>query len=291
MKRLKTFAHRVWISATAPASYAQFLKQNFSAGVKYLYALLLTISAFWVIFGLIAFLIAFPTLRGAFAEIREELPGFYPQELVVTLKDGEISTNVREPYFIDVPKRWEKILAGSDYKHFVAFDTKGNIEDYATYQSVVLVTESHVVVPDKNEGLRVIPLEETQEDFTMNRRKYDQFLMIATPLLQKAPTLLVGAAIVTSLVLPFIAAGLQLAWYMFYLLFAVLIVWVIAQIANRKLRYGQLYHLSLHGLTLPLLVTTITGKIGLSFPFLFSLIFLVWMGAVLMALPKKQKST
>ena len=123
MKRLKTFAHRVWISATAPASYAQFLKQNFSAGVKYLYALLLTISAFWVIFGLIAFSIAFPTLRGAFAEIREELPGFYPQELVVTLKDGEISTNVREPYFIDVPKRWEKILAGSYYKHFVAFDT------------------------------------------------------------------------------------------------------------------------------------------------------------------------
>ncbi|MFH0851676.1 MAG: DUF1189 family protein [Candidatus Peregrinibacteria bacterium] len=294
----RTFFGRVWTSLTRPSRYMEFLRQPTSAAVKYLYGLL-TLTFFVTMFLLlIGFFFSLPLIQQGIATLDRDLPSLYPQELVVTLKKGEISTNMQEPYFIDLPQHWQDFLQKRDGsiagqepghfpRHFITFDSAASVEEYAPEDSFVLVTRKFIVLPDKDLSYRVISVDQSKQDFTFNREIYDRLATPVSQFLRYVPTVLTFLVIAGFLLFPFVGAAFTLLGYLLYLLVFVLLIWVIAMIMRKKVGYWNLYRLSLHGLTLPLLVSFVGGWIHLQFPYLFSILFLVWMTVVLAYLPKK----
>ncbi|MDO8468948.1 MAG: DUF1189 family protein [Candidatus Peribacter sp.] len=295
---LRTFFLRVWTSIAHPSRYRDFQKESFWASVRYLYWLL-TLTVFATMLTvLIGFFFSLPHIRQGVKVFERDLPTLYPAELVVTLKDGKISTNVQEPYFIDLPPRWQEFLRGQEGwnvegretqrlpEHFITINTKAGVENYDPEQSLILITRSSVVMPDKNSSYRVFTLEQARQDFTMKREIYDQLVTAASPFVRAIPSLLAALVVAGFLLLPFVGSAFAVLGYLLYLLCAVLLVWIIAAVMSRKAGYGTLYRLSLTALTAPILIIFVANRIGLSFPFFFSLLYLGWMMAIVRFLPR-----
>ncbi|PIP57923.1 hypothetical protein COX03_00460 [Candidatus Woesebacteria bacterium CG22_combo_CG10-13_8_21_14_all_39_10] len=85
----------------------------------------------------------------------------YPAELKLTLKENKITTNVKEPYFIDLAEGNKEAIA--PFSHFIIINTKGNPEDVKNLDSLFLITGDNLVVSEgKASGsYRVISLGST----------------------------------------------------------------------------------------------------------------------------------
>lgn len=72
---------------------------------------------------------------------------YYPDELVVTIKDGIVSTNVKEPYFIKT-----RPTDGTEAKNLVVIDTKNVFSEnvFREYNTLFLVTNDSIITFDKN---------------------------------------------------------------------------------------------------------------------------------------------
>jgi hypothetical protein len=211
---------------------------------------------------------------------------FYPQELVLTIKKQKISTNVKEPYYISFPEQLEKITAGY-YKHLIAIDTQGKADNYKNYESLVLITADKVVSPDdKGRGdYRVTLLSDKLIDVPdgtkINKALYDQGVKRILPYLDNIAKYFYGVAIVGVFLTPLAGTLFGLIGKAFYLFWASALLWALVKILRKKLDYGKIYRLGIHGLSLPIVVDLGTGLLGFHFPLLFSIIFFVWMVIIL----------
>ena len=95
-----------------------------------------------------------PKLPQYVAMAREKGAGFYPKDLVVTVKDGEVSTNVKEPYAIDLPFAPE---------HLLVLDTKATAERFNEYKAFVVVGKNTVYYRD-DKGYKFYPLTDMKGD-------------------------------------------------------------------------------------------------------------------------------
>jgi signal peptidase I len=95
--------------------------------------------------------------------ISEEL---YPAELSITITNGRISTNVREPYHITIsPDKIFDLFSTKDNPEdrvtkmrLLSIDTKAKIEDFDRYQTYALLTGSSLVYK-RNGNITVTPLD------------------------------------------------------------------------------------------------------------------------------------
>lgn len=295
----RSFVLRIWTSIAHPSRYRDFQKESFWTSVRYLYWLL-TLTVFATMLTvLVGFFLSLPGIRQGVVVVEKDLPTLYPAELVVTLKDGTISTNVEEPYFIDLPTRWQEFLSrqegmsieGSETEtlppHFLTIDTHADVGEYSPAESFILVTQTAVVLPDSDTSYRVLPLGQIEEDFTMKKEVYDKLVSAVSPFIQAIPSLLSALVVAGFLLLPFIGSAFAVFGYLLYLLVAATVAWGIAALMRRKIGYGNLYCLSLTALTAPILITFIVNRVGLSFPYLFSLLYLGWIIAILRFQPRR----
>ena len=290
MEKLKIFWRTFVKSLTKPLYYKDILKSGFSFSLKYLVFLLFLISVFWTLKFSAGLLSLKPKLP-EFADIAKNVvANVYPDKLVITHKAGKISTNVREPYYIDMPENtWD-----TSGMHLVAIDTKGKVEDYEKHNSVVLLTDEFAVVPDNQNGAngyRMYPLKDYLKDVPdgvqMNKAVYQTFAHQVLPYIDKLPQYLMGLSLILIILMPFLGALLTLSGYMLYLILPVFILWIISKLMKKGLAYGKVFQLSMHGLTLPILISALITLYGKSFPFLFSIIFFGFMIFVLSRIPGK----
>jgi len=145
--RIKAFFYCLKRTFTSPDYYADILKAPFSFSLKFFYG-------FFFLYALI--LTSFVTVRyllplgDLLKFLPDKLVEMYPSELEVTIKDGEVSTNVAEPYAIPL-SRFEKILDELDksvlgesvekVENLVVIDTRGKIDDFSRYRTYVLLTK------------------------------------------------------------------------------------------------------------------------------------------------------
>ncbi len=280
MIKLKTFFRTFVKSLTQPSYYKEILKTKFSFSFKYLAFLVFLISLFTTVKFAFSVLPLRSQLPGLVEKIRSTIVSTYPDKLVVSIKSGKIFTNVKEPYFIDVPS--EKKM------HFIVIDTKGKVEDYKKYNSLVLVTDSLVVVPNSNENIsyKVYPLQDilkdTPDGVLLNKEIYQKLSSQVMPYVDKLPVYLTGLFILIVVISPFLATVFMLGWYMAGLLLFSVLFLIIAKLMKKDLSYSEVYRLSMHAITLPILVSLV-----LKFPFVFSLVFLVFMIVILSKLSTK----
>lgn len=278
IQKLKLFFDRVVKSLTKFKYYKEIEKANFKFSLKYLFVLFYFISLISsIIFAVSASIWFMPRIPQFVASFEKEANSLYPSDLVVTVKDGNISTNQKEPYSIDT---LNKLNLNGDYEHFVTIDTSAEASDIKDKNTQILITKNEIVTLD-DESYKVYPIDETA-NLVVDKNSVQALISQVSPYLKYIEPLAIIILIASVLLFPFIGAGLALIGQLIYLLIFTCILFVTAKIMKKNLEYKKLYQLSMHGSTLPILLTLVVSTLGITMPFLLgTAILLIFMILVL----------
>lgn len=117
----------------------------------------------------------YPLVQNLENKIMTVVDDVYPEELEVKIKNGYVSTNVTEPYYITIrQEQLESILSLQEDKQIakskvrlLAIDTKGKAEEFERYQSMALLTQTSLVY--YQDGKTNIQSLRDIRDLTVNR--------------------------------------------------------------------------------------------------------------------------
>jgi len=288
MNPLKTFFYSFTRSLFEPKYYKDVAKAKFWFSFKYLLCLLF-ILVFIKSFSLGGqYLKNRPYVQPGINKLLAYAENFYPKDLGLKINKGQLSTNVEEPYIFDLEKNeWQ-----TDQRHLLIIDTKGSIENYPNYNTYVLATKNAVVYPSKSTNNRigetsVFYFRDLKQDFTLNKKVYDNFLNIVRPYTYRI--LFFVDYIVLAFLFLFLIFG-SLFWaggVMFGLVFLTLFIWIVDLIFKKQHNYGSLYKMGMHAITWPILINEVTKYLNFSLPGLYALIFLTLMLVILFSTKKE----
>lgn len=291
MRKLRVFFTSFKRSLTDISYYRDVVGAKFTFSLKYLYFLmflLALIKGISIVPGMIAVIAKMPEIKTTVVKVTDKL---YPDELVVTIEDGKLSTNVEEPYYIKFPQEIDTNIDGesfdsSEFAGLVVIDTAGDVGDYESYDSLILVTENAIVYPDDDTsdvgGYRVLPLRNIQSDMVIDRVFYDELVGKIMPYFDYAPAVFTGIILLSVLVLPFLLASFYTSGRLLYLLIPSLLLLLFAKLTKRELRYADVYQVSMHTLTAPVILAFVIELFGIRLPFLsFTALFLGITGFVI----------
>lgn len=258
--------------------YKEIVKKPLKFSFGYLFSLLFVLT---LISGLkfaagLGFII--PQAPQLVTSAKEGIKSLFPSELVITIRNGELSTNVKEPYYIELPGLWGKLKE----THFITINTKASVDDIQSLNTAILLTKKSAVIKEQNNGLRVYPFSDIKETIVLDKNSYNQLTSKVLPYLDYLPKILTILLILAIIIWPFIGAAFWLIGELIYLLMISLLLLLVVSIMKRKIQYVKIYQMSMHALTLPLLIDFILGFLGINLPFLVPTgILLVFMGFII----------
>jgi len=292
MNPLKTFFYSLKKSLFEPKYYKDIEKASFWFSFKYLWFLLFifTLAKTFTFVGF--YLKSRPKIQPEVNKIMIYAENFYPKELKLDIKNGQLSTNVKEPYIFDIEKdNWK-----TDQKHFLIIDTKGSIENYPGYNSYILATKNAVVYPSESKNSKigetsVFYFRDLKQNFTLDKKTYDNLLNIVKPYTPKINLFIDW--IMLSMSPLFLIFG-SLFWtigIMIVILFLTFFIWIINLIFKKGHGYGSLYKMGMHAVTWPIIFSEFLKYASSPFPRFFNWIFLIFMMIVLFQRsPSKKRS-
>ena len=244
-----------------PAFYASLRERTLGSSFKYF---------FFLIF-VLAFVVAFawgsqlaPLFSG---ENLKKLVDYYPAELILTLKRGEVSTNVTEPYLIKNPGEmsWKNRRT-----NMVVIDTKNvfSRELFKQYDTSVWIGKDFVVSAKNQDRTELSDISRVP-DFSLDRTR----LLGWTDVIDSYH-LLLSLALFVFLLLSFYGFFIfQLVW----LLLMALLTMFIGKLYKRPLTYKNSYQIALHAATIPFIIMSLAIVSGFAtpFPLFYSLVALV----------------
>ena len=293
MRRIKTFVRTFWNSLTKPSYYKDIKEAKFSFSFKYLLSLFLLVS-FIVGVSISARTLGFISQAPKFVEdTKSFMVETYPKELKLTLKEGKITTNVKEPYFIDLAE--DKKAAIEPFKHLIVINTKGSVEDIKSLDSLFLLTSDNLIVSEGSASgsYRVISLNNALSKIpngvSIDKTLFTSILDKFTPYALKVlPRIIIAVSLLILIFYPLLRGTFGFIFQAIFLLPAALVLFVGAKIAKRKLSFKKMYQMSLHGATIPVTLSFMFGFSGL-YPYLSIvswLAFFVFMFVVISKLEK-----
>ncbi len=268
MNKLQTFWYALVKTFTSPSYYGHILKAPFSFSLKFyffyffLYALITT--TIITVTGLLPmnkFILRLPALATQ----------AYPEELTITIRNGDVSTNVPEPYAIPVERveklfnDYQKEVLGSKsdtIRNIFVVDTKASIEDIDKYNTFALLTKSHISYRDDRGTIKTVPLDEIT-NVTIDRKLVQ---MIGNRVAPYLPIMLpILAATIFAFTFVFLSFG-----KLTYLLVVAAILWVIAKVVPYPISYGKSYQIGLHLVVIPTTIIAVLNlmNVGLTIPYL-----------------------
>ncbi len=261
-----SFLKKVKSSVYDPLYYSEILNMNFGGSLKYFFKLSLLLALVGAVY--LSF-VSIPKVNSFISTFGDRVVDAYPAELEVRLKNGLVSTNVVEPYIIPLPKDdFNSEYSKSNYENLIVIDTKSDLslDKFNAYNTVVLLTKNAVLTRDKGK-ITITELKGTS-DLTINRDKLVYWVGKVTPFVKKLPYIIP--------VIVFTGLFLYFAFSLFYLLFVALLVFIIGKIRKLGLSYKKSYQISLHAITLPLILSTVSLFINIKmFRFVPTIILLV----------------
>ncbi|CAN5220531.1 hypothetical protein BH09PAT2_BH09PAT2_02570 [soil metagenome] len=268
--------------------YKQASDKPFFNAIRFVY--ILTFLVLFINTLLFAITAAFilPSLPGYIETLEKRLNTLYPKNLVVKAKDGVISTNQKEPIYLDIPE----ISNIADYHHFVTINTKLSARDYRELKTVILVTQNGLVYPDVNNTVTPYHVEKASDlgNTIINYKTYQEAvarLNIALDMLPGiAPWLLISSVIL----IPILGAFIITIWRMFILAILTCILLPVSSIFGSKLSFNQLYRMGMYGMAIPITLSLILNMAGAFIPMAFASCFLLWMVIVLSKIERKKEA-
>jgi len=264
------------------SGYKNFLSRTFGSTFKYIYLLLLIVAFVGSVKAAILLVPQIPSIDKFVTGAKEFIQVGYPSGLVVDIKNGQLSTNQADPYFIDLPKQFENKSQPTKF-HLVAIDTKGRVEDFVKYNSVVLLTKTAAVSTDKNDALKVY-LFKSNYNFKVDKNSYDAIAVKVIPYLAYTKPLIIGFAVISLIIGPFFLAGFGLIGKMISLLLWSILFFIIAKVMSKNLSYKEIYKISFFGSSLPVVLSTLLNFVSFPASYFYqipNIIFLIIMVYVL----------
>ncbi len=281
MNKLKTWWYVFKNSITNFSYYRDILKTPLSFSLKYLYVLVYAVITLQALIWSIQIAFLLPQFPAFLNTLERRMYELYPENLVITIKDGVLSTNAEEPVFIDIPELQE----APETEHFITIDTEASIEAYLDYQTLFLVTDSEIVYPESDYEevmtYEVIPLDSVEENATINKDNYTDFVQEVSSVFPSLPRLAPVILIIGTFILPLFLAFFVAGSHLFLLFFLSIATWAIATLFKLKLGYMKSFQLGVHALTFPILLQMVLQMSGRSIPLVFISGFLLWMVLVL----------
>lgn len=265
------FFQKIKASVYSPDFYAGIVRSGLGSALSYFFLLTLSIELVSVAKLAPQLLISSTNqIKAVISSVVDQ----YPQELVVTLKSGEITTNVKEPYyFVD--------KAG---KRFAVLDTKTpySAAKFADFGVYAWVTKDTVFYKGDSEG-QIKSQNLTQlPDIVINK---DFVAALATKVAPWIPFF--GPVL---LIFMFLVLYIGTMFRLVYLFFLALLIWLLTKIMNRGISYGTAYKVGIYAMTLALMVDLVKTYIGWNgFIFMFTLITLAVVLVNFKALPGVKK--
>lgn len=283
MNLLKTFFYSLKRSLFEPKYYKEDIaKAKFWFSYKFLwfFLFLLIIINTFTIGG--QYIKNRPYIQPGITKFINYAENFYPAKLELKIKNGQLSTNVKEPYIFDVDKSYFK----ETKKHFLVIDTKGSIDNYPDYDAYILATKNAVIYPSKSNNnqpneISVYYFRDLKQDFTLNKKVYSDLLNIIRPYTGRAVFYI---DIIVMIALIFYLIFGSLIWtstILLGLVFMTFFVWIVSLISKKKLSYGTLYRFGMHAVTWPIIISEFVKLLGLTIPGLYPIAFFIFILVIL----------
>ena len=250
--------------------YKGLLERPFGYSLKYYLKLALTTALFGaVVFGL--FMV--PNILSFLWKVDAELVKIYPQDLVVTITDGEVSLNKPEPYRIAWP-------AGFDLTHildreWIGYENLVVIDTTRAVEEILNSTSTLVAISATNIGYKDIDSKvytDTIAPFTNTEITYNrvlEFLEDVRPWYKfLTPFFVVGVFVVAFLMMIFLL-GLLLIQALF--IWVLLLLMKVQKDKTKKVTFIQSLQVTLHATTLPVILMATLSVLG--YP-MFGVLFL-----------------
>jgi len=227
MKIFKTIGQNIY----DPIYYRVVRSEPLGSSLKYYYRLVLLLALIITIFLSLIFvppLVAFTKL------VKTEGATWYPAELTVTIKNGQVSTNVLEPYKL---------------KNLLVIDTKNsfNLDQFKAYQTPVWLTADSFIYDDNN-GITIKPIAK-EVSLVIDQAKISSWISKLSPLLTiLVPLLVIGL---------FLMIIIAFSFYLLALFLVALFVILVGRLKQIKLSYGEAYRVAVHAATLPLIISAL----------------------------------
>ncbi len=270
MSKLSTFFRTIHKSLFSLAYYRDVVNSRFKFSLKYFIAFSVFLGILLTV--LISFIIT-PSINQFVNRFETRAASLYPANLVITVKNSEVSTNSEQPVKFPIPFELftDTPPAISDQKqqYLLVIDPSAKTDSYPQSQAIILVTKNALVTENDQNGYKVYPLSDA--NLTVDKTQVDQFLAKVLPLLNYLP------AFIITIILCALVIFLPLS-RLFSLVFQTLILLTITKLMNLNLSYKKIYQIGLHALTLPTLIQILMTAFNLNppIPFFNSLLLILW---------------
>lgn len=247
-------------SIYSPSYYTEIPKKSFGDSLKYFFALIFILSAIQATSWIYSYL---TVGKGVVDKIADRAASIYPSELEIMIEDGQVSTNVEEPYYITVPE------LAAESANLLVIDTKTPYSSakFNEYKTAVWLSKDSIFYKGNNK-VEVMDLSKQQTNFVLNKSVYDGLVSTIRPYL----SLITPVVVVGSILVIFIGNIFLLV----YLLLLSALIFLLVKLLKKSLTFGQSYKVGLHAITLPLIITTLMDLVGIAgFSFMFTIIALV----------------
>jgi hypothetical protein len=252
-------------SIYGPEFYQNLSKQPTSFTVKY-------VLKFGLILALIMIInFSIFVLPGMMNKINWWAPkvvDLYPTGLEVMINDGEVVTNVEEPYIVamaDIFPEDERYSGQNTPTNLLVINTleEPSLTALDSYDTLVLLSKNHVIYKEDADGAVTVQSLEGVDDVLITKEQVAEWVEMLLPY--------------ANIIIPFIFLGIIMFSYMVigfhlvYLVLLALLVMLIGKYAYEKIGFGAAYRMSAHLMTLPLILTLL---LPITIPFAFTLAFL-----------------
>jgi len=212
----------------------------------------------------------------------------YPEGLVLTLKNGSLRSNVDEPFYIDLPKTSDSIIA---FPHFIAIDTKNTYSQLNNYHSFIIVNKNDIHIKanynNEDKDYQTFSLKEIDGYFMINKEVYQRICDSIKPYISYiSPFYYMGLSLFL-LLFPLIGSFIYLFGIVMYLLFFSFLFFLIFNMFHiYNYSFRSIFHISLHAISVSLVLQFIQYWLRVSVPYTYSLPFFIWMIYILIFLTK-----
>jgi|CXWL01.1.fsa_nt_gi hypothetical protein len=232
MKSLNAFFADIKSSFYNPAFYSGIPTKNTGNAVVFL----LGVSALSA-FALVIYISILGITAFSSFSVDDVIAKNYPENLVVTVKDGKASVNQPEPFIIPLEEDMKD--TENPYENFLVIDTRpeATVEELNSYNAFAVLTKERVFLASDEKDGRVIPLTSVK-DLTVDKTAVSGWAesllnllwVIAIPLVLLAIVLITVFSLVFHLVASLIGAVLVIA---------------VGMIRKTKLEYQDAYKIAL----------------------------------------------
>ncbi len=253
MRKIKAFFYILIKSITSVDYYKALLQVSPQFSIKYYVALCWTLTT---ITSCAITMKITPELRDRFKNFKQEMLANYPEDLVIKVYGGNVEVNRPEPYFIDAPKMLTE-EAGEEIEHLFTIDSSGTINDLDQYKTLALINDKNLLVRDRG-NIQAYPLNE-----------------LPNGELTKANLIRIDGEIQNLLKYVFVVVfilvfGIYVIYYSIFRTIALIVfagtISIIGNVKGLKLGLGKYIQLTMHIVTLPLIVESLVTILQVSIP-------------------------